>query len=176
MNNKNTISKKEFIHCTGCGASVPDIQGPTHKYLGAFPGCWKIFGDILAKEYSDQAYMRVHRLTVDAYAVQHIGDKSPQTIQSINLHLLALCVALEHGVKYSFIPQIMNKKIKEYKNVFAWLSPPKYFGAITVVDVAKAKNAKEHEKLVSDWAKAAWDSWKHHHKIIENYLRSIDYY
>ena len=152
------MTKMESIRCIGCGAQVPDIKGPTHKYLGASPGCWKIFGDILAKEYGDQEYMKVHRLTVDAYAVQHIGNKSPQTIQSVNLHLLALCAALERGVKYSFIPKIMNERIREYKNVFTWLSPPDSFGAITVVDVAKAKNAKEHGKLVEEWALAAWNS------------------
>ncbi len=166
----------KLVCCIGCGAYVPDTEGPTHKYLGASPGCWEIFGDILAKEYNDPAYMKVHRLTVDAYAVQHPGNKSAQTIQSINLHLIALCATLEHGVEYPFIPKIMNKKIKEYKKVFTWLTPPKFLGNITVVDVAPEKNAKEHEKLVNDWAKSAWNAWSDYHKLVGDYLQRINYY
>jgi len=163
----------KLIKCIGCGAQVPDIEGPTHRYLGTSPGCWKIFGDILAKEYGDPAYRKVHRLTVDAYAVQHIGIENPQTIQSVNLHLMALCAALEHNVEYDFIPKIMNERVKEYKGVFTWLTPPKSFGCITVVDVAKAKNAKEHDELVHKWAKSAWDAWSHEHEKIEKYLNNV---
>ncbi len=147
------MKKEKVIKCIGCGALVPDIVGPVHKYLGTSPGCWKLFGDILAKEYGDPEYMKVHRLTVDAYAVQHIGVEGPQTIQSINLHLLALCAALEHGVTYSFIPQIMNDRLNEYKGVFEWLDPPKSLGSITVVDATKAKTVEEHEKIIKEWAR-----------------------
>jgi len=69
----------------------------------------------------------------------------------------------------------MNKRVREYKNVFTWLAPPETFGEITVIDITKAKNEKEHEKLVVEWAKVAWNSWREHHAIIESYLKSIDY-
>ncbi len=57
--------------CPGCGGSFDVSDGPTHRYLGASPGCWAVYGEVLAKEYSDAAYYRVHRLTVDAYSAQH---------------------------------------------------------------------------------------------------------
>lgn len=166
-------SDDKFMYCIGCGAGVLETDGSTHKYLGASPGCWKIFGYILAKEYSDPAYMTVHRLTVDAYALQHPGDKSPQTIQSVNLHLMALCAALEYHVAYPFIPKIMNKRVKEYKGIFTWLTPPESLGNITVVDVAKATHVEEHEKLVQDWAKSVWNAWSEYHKITAAYLHRV---
>jgi len=163
------------IHCIGCGAEVPDIDGPTHKYLGASPGCWNIYGDILAKEYGDPDYMKVHRLTVDAYSLQHLGEESPQTIQSMNLHLMALCAAIEHGIKYDFIPKIMNNRLKEYKNkgVFSWLNPPPLLGIITVVEVARAQTTQEHTKIVEAWAQEIWGLWSDHHETVEAYLKDV---
>lgn len=165
------------IACIGCGAQVPDIDGPTHKYLGASPGCWKIYSDVLAKEYGDPEYMKVHRLTVDAYSLQHLGTESPQTIQSMNLHLMALCAALEHNVEYDFIPKIMNRRLKEYKDkeIFSWLNPPPSLGSITIVEVAKATTLREHTEIVNAWARDVWQQWHEHHELIEEYLGDVSY-
>lgn len=156
--------------CIGCGSLVPNIDGPTHKYLEASPGCWKLFGDILAKEYGDPAYMKVHRLTVDAYALQHLGAEEPRTIQSMNLHLLALCAALEHGIDYGLIPKIMNKV--KGNNVFTWLTPPPSLGGTTVVTITPAQSADEHSALVLGWANDVWQQWHIHHDLIEGYYAS----
>ena len=64
--------------CFSCGAQVPDVEGPTHRYMLSSPGCWAVFGEVLAREYSNALYMKNHRLTVDAYAVQHPGKPSRQ--------------------------------------------------------------------------------------------------
>jgi hypothetical protein len=56
-----TTSEKE-IRCVGCGALVPDIDGPTHRYMAASPGCWALFGEVVAREFSDFRYARVHLL------------------------------------------------------------------------------------------------------------------
>jgi hypothetical protein len=69
---------------------VPDVEGPVHRYLESSPGCWRLYGEVLAREYSDLAFWAAHRLTVDSYAVQHPGRSSPQTIQSVCVHLLSL--------------------------------------------------------------------------------------
>ena len=29
---------QQLVRCVGCGAPVPDIDGPTHAYIGASPG------------------------------------------------------------------------------------------------------------------------------------------
>src|SRR5678816_4348633 len=57
--------------CIGCGGLVPQMDGPTHRYMDSSPGCWHVYGEVLAREYGDQAFRVAHRLTVDSYAVQH---------------------------------------------------------------------------------------------------------
>ncbi|MCP5049599.1 MAG: hypothetical protein GY940_20685 [bacterium] len=63
-----SVIEKNMAPCFSCGAPVPEIEGPVHRYMDSSPGCWKIFGEVLAREYSNAAYARYHRLTVDAYA------------------------------------------------------------------------------------------------------------
>jgi hypothetical protein len=157
------------ISCIGCGARVPATDGPTHKYLGTSPGCWQIFGDVLAKEFGNPLYMKVHRLTVDAYALQHLGTPGAQTIQSMNVHLLGLCAALNHGIDYDFIPKIMNNRLAAYKKgrTFTWLTPPSSLGTITVIDVVQARNPDAHSEIVHAWATDVWQQWQPHHAFIE---------
>ncbi len=71
----------------GCGARVPDIAGPVHRYMESLPGCWAAYGEIIAREYGDIAFATAHSLTVDSYAIQHPGQPSPQSVQSVGLHL-----------------------------------------------------------------------------------------
>jgi len=59
------------IPCEGCGISLADSEGPIHSYMLSSPACWKLYTEVLAREYSDEIYWKVHRLTVDAYAIQH---------------------------------------------------------------------------------------------------------
>src|SRR5215813_7857026 len=32
------------VRCFGCGVAVPDIEGPTHRYMLSAPGCWARYG------------------------------------------------------------------------------------------------------------------------------------
>ena len=69
--------------CLSCGGVFPDIDGPVHRYMKSSPGCWAVYGEVLAREYEDPYFFEVHRLTVDAYAVQHPGSTDRQSIQSV---------------------------------------------------------------------------------------------
>ena len=85
----------ELKACVGCGALVPDTEGPTHRYIGASPGCWVAYGRLSENEASDFRYMRHPQLTVDAYFAQHPGEPSPQSIRSVAVHLVGLHLQLE---------------------------------------------------------------------------------
>ena len=61
------------------------------------PACWAAFNTVLEREYSSPELMGVHRLSVDAWAVQHPGDGSRRAIQSVGLHLARLMVQIEDG-------------------------------------------------------------------------------
>lgn len=137
--------------------------------MASSPGCWAAFGQVLAREYSDATYFDVHRLSVDAYAVQHPGTPSRQTIGSIGVHLIRLCLFHEHDLTPEHANAAMLKASKN-KGSFVWLEPPASLGAITVADVVKAKNVEEHKSIVRHWAEAGWAAWSSHHQQVHEWL------
>ncbi|HVC37091.1 MAG TPA: DUF5946 family protein [Gammaproteobacteria bacterium] len=158
-----------MINCMGCGGSFADIKGPTHRYMESCPGCWAAYGEVLAREYSDPAYFQVHRLTVDAYAVQHPGQLSAQSIQSVAVHLIRLCLLLEQGLDMPHANAAMLTAVKS-KGSYTWLAPPPSLGSMTIADVHGAKDAEEHKRLVRAWAASAWSAWSPHHETIHRWL------
>jgi hypothetical protein len=155
--------------CPDCGAQFPS-EGPDvrHAYLGASASCWRVYGEVLAKEYGDPSYMKFHRWTVDAYAAQHPGQPEPRTIQSINVHLLALYLLIEKAEEPARVTAAMGRLIEREKPKFQWLTPPARLGEITVADIAAAKTAEEHGRLVQAWAVDVWRVWKPHHALIRS--------
>ena len=108
-----------------------------------------MYGEVLAREYSDPTYFEVHRLTVDAYAVQHPGSIDRQSIQSVGVHLIRLCLFLEHGLTAENANDAMLKAAKN-KHSFIFLEPPQSFGSITAADIYKARSATEHKGIVRE--------------------------
>jgi hypothetical protein len=145
------------------------MDGPTHRYMESSPGCWHLYGQVLAREYSDRAFSALHRLTVDAYAVQHPGHPSPQAIQSVCVHLLSLCLVFERGLAASYATRVMGEATRT-KDRFVWLTPPAGRGAVTVADVAVAAEPHAHEERVRSWAGSAWSAWAEHHAIVRSWL------
>jgi hypothetical protein len=157
--------------CFSCHANVPDINGEVHKYMDAAPGCWRLFGKILEREFSYPEYKTNSRLTTDAYAIQHYGKSDvPQAVKSVNHHLLSLCFYFE----YQFSVQqsdLAFRKLAVHKEKFIWLIPPNHVGHITVADVVKAETAQQHMQLVEEWSYAAWMAWKEHHNTIKVFIQ-----
>lgn len=157
--------------CLGCGAEFPPCAGATHPYMLSSPGCWAAFGAVLAREYSDPGLFAVHRLSVDAYAVQHPGQPSSRpAVQSVGLHLARLKLQLERGLAPERANAVMVQ-LAEYKSRFHWLEPPASLGAITVAQVEPALDPLEHQAAVRAWASAALEAWQAHHPTIERWLR-----
>jgi hypothetical protein len=160
----------KFVRCPGCGSLFPDIEGPAHRYMESSPGCWAAYGEVLAREYGNPAlFGQVHRLTVDAYAVQHPGQPSPQSIQSVALHLISLCLILEYGAT----PQTATAALQEgarARGRYLWLPPPACPGSLTVAEVRSATEAATHDSMVRRWAAAAWSAWSPHHSTVRAWL------
>ncbi len=158
--------------CPGCGALFPESAGPTHRYMESSPGCWAAYGEVLAREYGDPAlFARAHRLTVDAYAVQHPGQPSPQSIQSVALHLVSLCLVLEHGATpREATAALQAGAAGAKKSRYVWLTPPASRGAVTVADLQRATTASAHEELAWQWARAVWSAWAPHHAAVRAWL------
>ncbi|MGH9624098.1 MAG: DUF5946 family protein [Bryobacteraceae bacterium] len=152
--------------CPGCQANLPPIDGPTHGYMESSPACWAKFGKLLVREYSDYRYMAAHQLTVDAYAIQHPGQPSPQSIQSVCVHLVSLYASLERDISFARVPAL--RKRCAHSNAFLWLEPPASRGSLTVLHALSAQTPGEHMQRVREWAQICWDAWAaHHSRVVE---------
>ena len=123
---------------------------------------------VLAREYSDPRYFRVHRVTVDAYAAQHPGQASRRSIQSVAVHLIGLYAVLQLGHNNRRATEAV-RKAADSSDRFVWLEPPDSRGTVTVLDVAAALNPAEHQSVVLRWAHSIWDSWKANHQTVQRW-------
>ncbi|MCB1057408.1 MAG: hypothetical protein KDD11_18060 [Acidobacteria bacterium] len=153
------------IPCPGCGAHFPDVEGPVHRYMESSPGCWAAYGEVLEREYGAPAFFAAHPFTVDAYAVQHPGRPSKQANQSVTVHLMSLCLTLEHGLRLDRAPRAIQA-IVESGQTFEWLTPPADPFPVTVADVRGARDLETHKVRVREWAESAWQAWSRHHETI----------
>lgn len=162
--------------CFGCLAEfqkTTDDPIIPHPYIGAICECWTLYGDILAKEYSDSDHFKVHRTTVDAYAAQHIGNQEDRRArQSANVHLIALYLAFARKVEAENVLEFLRKAtaIKQDWPPLIQRANPRWF---TVRDVAVAENPSEHTRLVMQWGKSVWEAYEDcHEEIIRVYEKT----
>ena len=153
--------------CPGCGALLPPEDGPTHPYMIGSAACWRMFGELLANDYSDRSAWPSHRFAVDAYAVQHPGGRDRQAIQSVGLPLARLCVTLDRDVSVEKADRLM-KRLAADRRRLEWQQPPRSF-AITVADVLPAVATPRHHEAIRDWARSAWEAWSHAHDGVRAY-------
>ena len=140
--------------CPECGAEVP----------GGRAGCQQLFDEVLVREYSDYRYAREHRLTVDAYSLQH-PDEYMRSAKSYAAHLTGAYVAIEHGSVAE-----ANRAILEWLNGSTSLQrpsqpPPGQRGSLTILHVHVATDPEDHVRRVREWAESAWASWRDFHTI-----------
>ena len=174
------------VHCPQCGARVPAVDGPTHPYYGAAPGCWALYGEVLAREFGESRFARLHRLTADAYAAQHPGAAADRrAVQSVAVHLIGLHLSLERpaalapGRELAPLLQAAADRSAEFRR----LPPPARMGAVTVADVHAAvpagggapsgKDAPAHLAAVRRWAETVWTAWAAHHGEVREWAASL---
>jgi hypothetical protein len=155
--------------CVACGVVLATGDGPVHRYLDSAPACWALYGRVLEREYADPVYRGAHRLTVDAYAVQHPGRPSPQTARSAAVHLIRLCLVLEHGRSTAEAVAAIQAAAA-CRATYHWLEPPAARGARTIADVHGATTPAEHVARVTAWARDVWQAWARHHAQIRDWL------
>ncbi len=81
--------------CPGCKAILPVLEGAAiHRYMTSSAACWATFNALNDPE-RPLAPAEFNNLIVDAYAVQHPGTPSDQTINSVAIHLMVLYGVLD---------------------------------------------------------------------------------
>lgn len=156
--------------CPSCGGRFPAIDGPIHAYMTSSPGCWARFGAVLAREYASPELMSTHRLSVDAYAVQHPGGRERRAVFSTGLHLARLMLQLEADRPPRETNDVMLA-LGRHKATLIFLEPPTAF-AFTVADVPLDATPQEHAAAVRRWAAVSWNAWARHHAYIREWVRS----
>ncbi|MFN2515230.1 MAG: DUF5946 family protein [Pyrinomonadaceae bacterium] len=147
--NKNTSDDV----CEDCGAVV--AQGKA--------GCLKLFEEILAREFSDYRYGKIHRLTVDSYSLQH-PDAYMRSGKSFAAHLTGMCAAFEYEDTLAF-NQAVQKWLSTNPKIEKPAQIPEHRGNLTITYIHSASDADEHTKLVREWARDVWGAWSKHHNL-----------
>ncbi|MFC2167451.1 DUF5946 family protein [Acidobacteriota bacterium] len=151
--------------CMWCKGKFPRFEGPTHKYIESTPGCWHIFGLVLAREYENYSeFSGIHGLTVDAYATQHPGQPSKKSVQSVYAHLVRMYYVFEEGLTSRSERIEKMKRFVESKPDLKWLNPPELATVLTIADVFKTESSEKHRECVYQWAKSVWEVWKGKYK------------
>jgi hypothetical protein len=152
------IAKLPNDVCEDCGAVVP--QGKA--------GCLRIFEEVLVKDYSDYRYGKNHRLTVDAYSLQH-PDAYMRSGKSFGAHLTGMCAALEHEDNLP-INQAVQRWLNGPRIIDKPAQLPKRRGELTIMHIHSAANAEEHNERVREWARSVWDAWAEHHGLARRWI------
>jgi hypothetical protein len=143
--------------CESCGLSVAD---------GA-AGCRGLFEEVIAREFSDFRYGRLHRLTVDVYSLQH-PEQYMRSAKSFAAHLTGMKAALENQNNPGKILEI-NAVVQKWLSTNPVLSKPAQLpdkrGELKVSYVHSAANADEHLGRILEWANSTWLAWSEHHEL-----------
>jgi Family of unknown function (DUF5946) len=158
--------------CPQCGAVVPAVHGPVHKYVPSAPGCWQIFGQVQADEARRFGYPAAHRLVVDAYMAQHPGDGSDRRDrQSVFVHLAGLCAALDLQLPPSSATNMLRRVLQQHDD-FPVLARDDGPGELTVSHIVDVCDLTEYDRRAHAWARSVWQTWEQHHALIHSAVSS----
>ena len=146
-------------YCDECGAAVS----------GGRAACQTLFDEVLAREFGDFRYGRIHRLTVDAYALQHPADYM-HSAKSYAAHLTGMYAALE-GHSGAETNQAVQQWLNGPKGLKRPPEPPqRQRGALTVAHVHEAVDPEGHVRRVREWAQSIWDAWRDYHQVAKRWV------
>ena len=145
--------------CPDCGAAVH----------GGRAGCQNLFDEVLAREFGDYRYAREHRLTVDAYSLQHPAEYM-RSAKSYAAHLTGVYAAVEGDTAAG-----TNQAVQRWLSSPQSLTrpdhpPPRRRGTLTIAHVHEAENPDEHVRRVREWAESTWDAWRGYRSLAEQWI------
>jgi hypothetical protein len=156
--------------CPGCAVRLAASGGPTHRYIGASPACWALYGRALERAYSDAVCRGVLQLVVDAYACQHPGTPRRRSAQSVGIHLMTLYLVLVCGADPRDGPKLHRRMVS--RPAFRWLEPPCERGRLTVASLVDARTAEAYVDAAWRWARDVWCAWDAHHAEVQRWVTS----
>ena len=158
--------------CFSCGGSFDDTpDGPVHAYMHSSPGCWVSYGQLLEHEYSEPAlFASCHRLTVDAYALQHPGSPGDlRAVQPVWLPATSLWLIFRDEADHEFATNAL-KALTGRTPTRLPVAPPRF--SMTHADIVE-RPLLEHSRCVAEWARAALREWSELHGEIARLAKFI---
>ena len=137
--------------CPSCGAAR----------VGGLQGCRELFGTLGTREFENRDYFRAHRLTVDAYCLQH-PEQYMKSSKSAAAHLSGMCWSLERGRTLHLPPPLKRWVDGPRRYVRVPPPPPGDRGRLTVMSLVGAADAADYERRALEWARSAWQAWSAH--------------
>lgn len=142
-------------------------DGPTHAYIGASPGCWAAFSELLLTDLGPEV---TGDLLTDTYAAQHPGVPERRAVQSLAVHLVLLCATLERGWPSWRAAWLRRRAVERLTGRMVWLDAPQPLGRVDVTVPASASTAEERGALARGWADDVWSAYQPHHAQVRGWL------
>jgi Family of unknown function (DUF5946) len=159
--------------CPGCGAVLPDHDGPMHVYLGASAACWDLYQRLARPSSAEAKATRSGRLVQDAYAAQHPGVPQRRSVQSVAVHLMDLCLLLERDGRIRRPVPVLGRMPPRRALDLHWLEPPVVRGTMTVADALWPDAGERRAECVDAWAREVWAAWAPHHATVRRWLDAL---
>jgi hypothetical protein len=154
--------------CPGCGMLSPAGGHPAPPEFSASPGCWRRYGELLARSFGTSEYRSVHQLVVDSYVAQHPTNATRRSVQQVALCLMTLDLFLEQGWDVARGPDLHERMVTNLPELRA-LDPPNTTTNLTVEHVLGANDIAAYHHLVQAWAQQVWNAWQAHHRTIRRW-------
>ena len=134
--------------CPSCGAK--DVDG--------LIGCDTAFCNLIGREFADPQIFRAHRLTVDAYCLQH-PERYMISTKSAAAHLTGICWSLEVGESIH-LPAAL-KRFVDGPRVFTRVPvPPRLLrGDMNITHLRAISDPDDYLMAARKWARSAWSAW-----------------
>jgi hypothetical protein len=145
---------------SGTGDSCPQCGA---EDVGGEEGCNARFQEVVGREFSQPELFQIHRLTVDAYSLQH-PDRYMKSAKSAVAHLTGMCWAMEGDLD----PRTSIALSRFLDGTPAFERPqlmpaPLERGSLTIQHIHSAPDSAEHVRRVKEWARGVWAAWADHH-------------
>lgn len=157
-----------YTTCPGCGSCLAVNQNARYDgYFNVSPECWLIFTDVIGVEFGNAVlFGQVHQLTVDTYAVQHVGGNHPD--KSMAIHLVGLYLVLERNIKPTQATTLI-KGLADVVKSWPHFTPPDNKASMTINDVTPVGSMDSHILSIHKWGREVWDIWSSHQLAIEKF-------
>jgi hypothetical protein len=129
--------------------------------------------EVQADESLRFGYSSARYVVVDAYMAQHPGDGDDRRDrQSVFVHLVGLCAALELGLPPKSVTGLIGSMIQSHAD-FPQLPRPADPGTLNVLHMVNAVDLDDYGARAREWAMVVWGSWSELHTLIRASLGKV---